>query len=41
MATLTRADGNQAQAARVLGISDRTLREKVKKYRQQECVTMA
>ncbi|MHC4987382.1 MAG: AAA-type ATPase lid domain-containing protein [Planctomycetota bacterium] len=40
LATLTRADGNQAQAARVLGISDRTLREKVKKYRQHE-FTMA
>ncbi|RKY10393.1 MAG: hypothetical protein DRP56_01115 [Planctomycetota bacterium] len=41
LATLTRAEGNQAQAARVLGISDRTLREKVKKYRQQELVAIA
>jgi DNA-binding NtrC family response regulator len=40
LATLSRADGNQAQAARVLGISDRTLREKVKKYRQHEFATM-
>ena len=34
--TLDQAQGNHAQAARVLGISDRTLRDKVKKYRQQE-----
>ncbi len=32
IATLHREDGNRTRAARVLGISDRTLREKVKKY---------
>ena len=32
IATLDREDGNRTRAARVLGISDRTLREKVKKY---------
>ena len=36
LASLQQHQGNQARAARVLGISDRTLREKVKKYRQQE-----
>jgi DNA-binding NtrC family response regulator len=36
LATLQRENGNQAQAARVLGISDRTLREKMKRYRQAE-----
>jgi DNA-binding NtrC family response regulator len=36
LATLQRENGNQAQAARVLGISDRTLREKMKRYRQVE-----
>jgi DNA-binding NtrC family response regulator len=32
IATLHREDGNRTRAARILGISDRTLREKVKKY---------
>ena len=41
LATLNQTEGNQAQAARVLGISDRTLREKVKKYRQQEFAVIA
>ena len=36
--TLGQTDGNQAKAARILGISDRTLRDKMKKYRQQEHV---
>lgn len=36
LAALDHAEGNQTQAARVLGISDRTLREKVKKYRKEE-----
>jgi len=35
MATLRQTSGNQARAARTLGISDRTLREKIKKYRRQ------
>lgn len=34
--TLDRQQGNQSQAARILGISDRTLREKVKRYRGQQ-----
>lgn len=34
--TLDHADGNQAKAAKILGISDRTLRDKIKKYRQQK-----
>ncbi len=33
--TLEQTDGNQAKAARILGISDRTLRGKVRQYRQQ------
>lgn len=36
LATLQQTDGNQTQAAKTLGISDRTLREKLKKYRQQK-----
>jgi DNA-binding NtrC family response regulator len=35
IATLHQTRGNQARAAKTLGISDRTLREKLKKYRQQ------
>ncbi|MBP7051108.1 MAG: sigma-54-dependent Fis family transcriptional regulator [Phycisphaerae bacterium] len=34
--TLRQTSGNQTRAARVLGISDRTLREKIRRYRQQE-----
>jgi DNA-binding NtrC family response regulator len=36
--TLRQTCGNQTKAARVLGISDRTLREKVRRYRRQECL---
>lgn len=36
MATLHREEGNRTRAARVLGISDRTLRDKVKKYNCNE-----
>jgi DNA-binding NtrC family response regulator len=36
--TLRQTSGNQTRAAKVLGISDRTLREKVRRYRQQECL---
>ncbi len=36
LTTLNKTDGNQTQAAKVLGISGRTLREKIKKYRQQQ-----
>jgi DNA-binding NtrC family response regulator len=34
--TLRRTSGNQTRAAKVLGISDRTLREKMRRYRQEE-----
>jgi len=34
--TLRQNSGNQTKAAKVLGISDRTLREKVRRYRRQE-----
>jgi DNA-binding NtrC family response regulator len=33
--TLKQTKGNQTKAAKVLGISDRTLRDKVRRYRQQ------
>jgi DNA-binding NtrC family response regulator len=36
--TLQHTSGNQTKAAKILGISDRTLREKVRRYRQQECL---
>jgi two-component system response regulator HydG len=36
--TLRQTSGNQTKAAKVLGISDRTLREKVRRYRQKECL---
>jgi len=36
--TLRQTSGNQTRAAKVLGISDRTLREKVRRYRRQECL---
>lgn len=36
--TLRQTSGNQTRAAKVLGISDRTLREKVRRYRQEECL---
>ncbi len=36
LATLEQTDGNQTRAAKALGISDRTLREKLKKYRRQD-----
>ncbi|MBE0534912.1 MAG: sigma-54-dependent Fis family transcriptional regulator [Phycisphaerae bacterium] len=35
LAALQRSDGNQTRAARVLGITDRTLREKMKRYRNE------
>jgi len=35
--TLHQTAGNQTRAAKVLGISDRTLREKIRRYRQQGC----
>lgn len=33
--TLKQTNGNQTRAAKVLGISDRTLRDKIRRYRQQ------
>jgi DNA-binding NtrC family response regulator len=37
--TLRQTSGNQTKAAKVLGISDRTLREKMRRYRgQQQCL---
>jgi len=41
LATLRQTAGNQTKAAKVLGISDRTLREKMRRYRQQEDVAIA
>jgi DNA-binding NtrC family response regulator len=32
--TLKQTNGNQTRAAKALGISDRTLRDKIKRYRQ-------
>jgi two-component system response regulator HydG len=34
--TLRQTSGNQTRAAKVLGISDRTLREKIRRYRREE-----
>jgi len=39
--TLRQTQGNQTKAAKVLGISDRTLRCKIKKYRQENGVTFS
>ncbi len=39
--TLRRTGGNQTKAAKVLGISDRTLRGKIHRYRQQGCLQSA
>lgn len=36
--TLSQTAGNQTKAAKVLGISDRTLRDKIRRYRQQGCL---
>lgn len=36
--TLKQTNGNQTKAAKALGISDRTLRDKMKRYRQQSLV---
>ena len=36
--TLEHTSGNQTKAAKILGISDRTLRGKIRQYRQQECL---
>lgn len=39
--TLTSTSGNQTKAAKILGISDRTLREKIRRYRRQKCMQPA
>ena len=39
--TLRQTAGNQTKAAKVLGISDRTLRDKMRRYRQQGCLQPA
>ncbi len=39
--TLRQTQGNQTKAAKVLGISDRTLRCKIKKYRQENRATFS
>ena len=39
--TLRQTAGNQTKAAKVLGISDRTLRDKIRRYRQQGCLQLA
>ncbi len=39
--TLRHTSGNRTKAAKILGISDRTLREKIRRYHQQECLQLA
>ncbi len=39
--TLRQTGGNQTKAAKVLGISDRTLRGKIHRYRQESCLQSA
>ncbi|MHC4556817.1 MAG: sigma-54-dependent transcriptional regulator [Planctomycetota bacterium] len=39
--TLRQTAGNQTKAAKVLGISDRTLRERIHRYRRQGCLQSA
>ena len=39
--TLDQTSGNQAKAAKILGISDRTLRGKIKRYREQSSLQPA
>jgi len=39
--TLTSTLGNRTKAAKMLGISDRTLREKIRRYHQKECLQLA
>ena len=39
--TLRHTDGNQTKAAKVLGISDRTLRDRIQRYRRQGCLQSA
>jgi DNA-binding NtrC family response regulator len=39
--TLKQTNGNQTRAAKALGISDRTLRDKIKRYRQDKFLQLA
>jgi DNA-binding NtrC family response regulator len=39
--TLRRTGGNQTKAAKVLGISDRTLRDRIHRYRKEGCMQLA
>jgi two-component system response regulator FlrC len=39
--TLRQTKGNQTKAARVLGISDRTLRDRIHRYREEGCMQPA
>ncbi|OHB62229.1 MAG: hypothetical protein A2168_02190 [Planctomycetes bacterium RBG_13_50_24] len=39
--TLRQAGGNQTKAAKVLGISDRTLRDRIHRYRREGCLQLA
>jgi DNA-binding NtrC family response regulator len=39
--TLRHTGGNQTKAAKVLGISDRTLRDRIHRYRKQGCMQLA
>jgi len=36
--TLRQTSGNQTKAAKILGISDRTLRGKVRRYKEKDCL---
>jgi DNA-binding NtrC family response regulator len=39
--TLRQTGGNQTKAAKVLGISDRTLRDRIHRYREEGCMQPA
>jgi DNA-binding NtrC family response regulator len=39
--TLNQTGGNQTKAAKVLGISDRTLRDRIHRYRREGCLQLA
>lgn len=41
LGTLDHTNGNQAKAAKILGISDRTLRDKIRRYRQEDTLLPA
>jgi DNA-binding NtrC family response regulator len=39
--TLGHTGGNQTKAAKILGISDRTLRGKIRRYKQEDALQLA